>query len=467
MVFSETQGEKAYKSTGSRSRRASSSASESRTPPLKVETPSQNATANQASPTDSLTPRTSGGAEGSMTAFSTITSSFPAVNFSPVTGNSLKRSATEAQLPGAGSYSPASPSLGTTARPPASFDQITSSPYQSNNETNLVNGDHFARASQHGYGGMYFEANSPSFPNFSSSHSLPLLRIPEETYVPGLSHTQENSPWCSSASDSTYSTQSEGSRNGRLWARGGRAHSITTTADWSTPVGAAQWSPHPMSTTPQDIRSPPAFDSMLEHYETPYSSPRMTPPTSTRQLLDVPNTFGGYYMESVGTPALPAYNKPMAQIFSASPTRISEPGLASIDRRKDMVEPQSLGSLGTLTISSSASYQTQLAQLDGYISSYWQSFDNLLPIIHRGTFDPTEDSLLSSAMAAMGTQYHNSPEARQRGIELNDYCRKSIGLVSLRTVSSNFVAELNPVSQLESPHNASYSSHRNLHTLQG
>lgn len=380
-----------------------------------------------------------------MTAFSAITSSFQAVNFSPVTGSSNKRSATEAQLSGAGPYSPASPSSGTTARPPTGFDhQITSSPFQSNNETNLPNGDHFARASQQGFGGMYFEANSPSFPNFSSSHSLPLLRIPEETYVPGLSHTQDNSPWCSSASD--YSTQSEGSRNGRLWAMRGRAHSITTSADWSGPVAASQWSPHPMSTTPQDIRSPPAaFDSMLEHYETPYSSPRMTPPTSTRQLLDVPNAFGAYYMESVGTPALPTYNKPMAQIFSASPTRISDPGLASIDRRKDMVEPQSLGSLGTLTMSSSASYQTQLAQLDGYISSYWQSFDNLFPIIHRGTFDPTEDSLLSSAMAAMGTQYHDSPEARQRGVELNEYCRKSISMVSWPIVHPEPITDLHTV----------------------
>jgi hypothetical protein len=374
-----------------------------------------------------------------MTAFSAITSSFQAVNFSPVTGNSHKRSASEAKLPGAGPYSPASPSSSQTARAPTSFDLITSSPFQSDNETNLANGDNFGRASQPDFG-VYFEENS-TFPNFNSSNSLPLLRIPEETYIPGLPHTQDNSPWCSSASDSTYSTQSEGSRNGRFWAMRGRAHSINTTSDWSAPVGAAQWSPLPMTTTPQDLRSPP-FDSMLEQYETPYSSPRMTPPTSTRQLLDVPNSFGAYYMESVGTPALPTYNKPLAQIFSASPTRISDPGLAGIDRRKDMVEPQSLGSLGTLAISSPASYQTQLAQLDGYISTYWQTFDISFPIIHRGTFDPTEDSLLSSAMAAMGTQYHDSPEARHKGVELNEYCRKSIGLVSCPTMQFVLIANL-------------------------
>ena len=366
----------------------------------------------------------------------TFNASFQAVNFSPGAGSSNKRSASD--ISGSGPYSPASPSSGTTARPPttsfAQLGQLTSSPFQSNNETNLSNGNHFARASQEGFGGMYFESSSPNFPNYTGSQSLPLLHIPEEPYAPGIPHTQDSSSWCSSASDSTYSTQSDGSRNGRLWVMRGRAHSITTTADWIGPVAPSQWPPHPMGTGGQDISSPPAFDSMLDHFETPYSSPRMTPPNSTRQLLHVPNTFGTYYMDSVGTPALPTYNKPMAQFLSASPTRISDAGLAGIDRRKDMVDSQSLGSLGTLTMRSPASYQTQLAQLDGYIASYWQSFDGLFPVIHRGTFDPAEDSLLSSAMAAMGTQYHESPEARQRGIELNEYCRKSIGLVSYSQV---------------------------------
>jgi hypothetical protein len=33
-------------------------------------------------------------------------------------------------------------------------------------------------------------------------------------------------------------------------------------------------------------------------------------------------------------------------------------------------------------------------------------------------------------MAAIGTQYHNTPEARMKGIELNETCRKNIDLVS-------------------------------------
>jgi hypothetical protein len=33
-------------------------------------------------------------------------------------------------------------------------------------------------------------------------------------------------------------------------------------------------------------------------------------------------------------------------------------------------------------------------------------------------------------MAAIGTQYHNTSEARTKGIELNETCRKNIDLVS-------------------------------------
>jgi hypothetical protein len=110
-------------------------------------------------------------------------------------------------------------------------------------------------------------------------------------------------------------------------------------------------------------------------------------------------------------------------------------------------------------MSSTASYPTQLAQLDDYISTYWQILDSLFPIIHHGTFDSTVDSLLSSAMAAMGSQYHDTPEARQRGIELNEYCRKSIGLVNSQVVHPEATTDLYIVSQLESTYHAGDSAH--------
>jgi hypothetical protein len=355
-----------------------------------------------------------------MTAYSTISGSFPAVNFPPTPSH--KRTASEADLPGASPYSAVSPA---TSRPPPSYDHMSNN-FPTSSGPDLTNQGSYGRPAQQEFERMYSEASNTNFTNYNTPHALPLLRIPEETYIPSLSYTQDNSPWCSSASDSTYSTQSEGSRNGRHWSHRARSASINTAPDWSAAI--PQYSPHGIIGTPQDLRGP-QFDALLDQYETPYTSPRMTPPTSTRQLLDVPNAFGGYYMESVGTPALSTYSKPLAQLFSASPSRVSDPGLASIDRRQKLESPQQLGAM-SLNSTLNIPYIPQLPQIDNYISSYWEAFDPLCPIIHRGTFDPAEDTLLSKAMAAIGTQYHDNADARQSGIELNKYCRESIDHVS-------------------------------------
>lgn len=420
---SETQGEKAYKSGDPRSR-ASSSASESQTSSLKVETPARGniAGASQGSPTDSITPRTSASGESSMTAstFSTITGSFQAVNFSP--DSSHKRSASGAPLPDSESY----PSSARTqfSRAPEDYAQETSS-FSVRPVTDLTDQQNYVRSVHTGFENLYSDVASGT----PFTHALPLLRIPEEPYMPSLSYTQENSPWCSSASDSNFSTQSEGSRNGPHWVtHRARSASVATVPDWSAQASATQW-PHTMNTPTQDLRSPP-FEAIMEQYEAPpYPSPRMSPPSSSRLLLDGPNSFGGYYVESVGTPALSAYSKPLAQFFSASPSRISDPGLAGTDRRsKNLVESQQLG---TLTLGTAVtSCQSQFSPLDPYLCSYWDFFDPFLPIIHRRTFDPSSDVLLSSAMAAIGTQYKDCAQARQFGMELHEQCKKNIDLVS-------------------------------------
>lgn len=92
------------------------------------------------------------------------------------------------------------------------------------------------RATNSSFQGLYTEEIS-SFHSYSPPHALPLLRIPEEPYMPSLSYTHDNSPWCSSASDSTYS---ESSRTGRI-AHRGRSGSLVTTSEWPVPVPNAQW----------------------------------------------------------------------------------------------------------------------------------------------------------------------------------------------------------------------------------
>lgn len=364
----------------------------------------------QASPTESMTPRTSGSNESSLTAssYNTITSSFQAVNFQGSAGQ--KRTAGQAHLPDSGSYPVSSPGAGPSNRPSESYDHP------------MADQNSFGPSGQSGFDEPYVGDGM----NYTTTPQLPLLRIPEDNLIPGLSYN--NSPWCSSASSSNYSTQSDGSRTGPQLYNRGRSLSVATLPDWSTPAATQYW--HGMSNTPQDIRSPGFVDSILEPYETPFSSPRISTPVSARaQLLNVPTSVDGFnYMEpSVGTPTLPTYSKPLAQHFPASTPRFSNnSGLEIFRGKTELVESQQLG---TFALTSVPMFSPQ-PTFDLYLSSYWQYFHQLFPIIHQPTFDPTQSNLLTSAMVAIGTQYHDSPEARSKGAELNEFCRKGIELVS-------------------------------------
>ncbi|KAI9642926.1 hypothetical protein NHQ30_008660 [Ciborinia camelliae] len=416
MRQSETQGEKAYKSSDPRSR-ASSSASESA--PLKLEpTPhGMSMGLGQMSPNESMTTRTSAGAESSAAAatFNTITGNFQPVNFS--SGDSHKGSISQAQLTDTEVYIAASPGP-VSSRIPSSYGEMTST-FNVRPMPAFSDQDPY-RATSSSFQGLFQEEASP-FPNYSASHALPLLRIPEEPYMPGLSHTQDNSPWCSSASDSTYSTQSESSRTGRV-AHRGRSGSLVTAPEWSIPLPSAQW-PNGMTNAAQDLRGPP-YETVMESYDAPYTPPRMSPPS--RQLLDVPG-FGGYYMESVGNPHTSTYNKHLAQTFPASPPRLSNPRLAILNRgSKELLGSQQLESLTNIGTIVSSPSQSATSHLDNYLSLYWNNFDKLFPFIHRGTYIQNQNLLLTFAMAAIGTQYHPNPEARKHGVEFQAYCTTSI-----------------------------------------
>lgn len=389
----ETQGEKAYKAGDPRSR-ASSSASESRTPSLKMEPPSMGASSSgpQASPTESMTPRTSGSDGSSLTAssYSTITSSFQAVNFQGSAGS--KRTASQAHLPESDSYPVSSPGAGPSNRPSGSYDH------------QMTDQNSFGASGQSGFDEPYVEGGM----NYTTTPQLPLLRIPEDNWIPGLSYN--NSPWCSSASSSNYSTQSDGSRTGPQLYNRGRSLSVATLPDWSTSAAAPYWS-HGMNNTPQDTRSPGFVDSILESYETPFSSPRISEPVSARaQLLNVPTSVDGFYN--------------MEPSVASTPRFSNNSGLEIFRGKTELVESQQLG---TFALSSVSTFQPQ-PSFEIYLSSYWQSFHQLFPIIHQPTFDSTQSNLLTSAMAAIGTQYHDSPEARAKGAELNEFCKKGIEL---------------------------------------
>lgn len=59
------------------------------------------------------------------------------------------------------------------------------------------------------------------------------------------------------------------------------------------------------------------------------------------------------------------------------------------------------------------------------LDHYWQYFDPHFPIVHRPTFLPTKPSpLLASAMAAIGSQYDDRPDAKQYSLTLLDTATK-------------------------------------------
>lgn len=70
--------------------------------------------------------------------------------------------------------------------------------------------------------------------------------------------------------------------------------------------------------------------------------------------------------------------------------------------------------------------QSAISNLEIYLSLYWENFDKLFPLIHRGTYIKNQNLLLTFAMAAIGTQYRPDPEARYHGVEFHVYCAKTI-----------------------------------------
>ncbi|KAG9247981.1 hypothetical protein BJ878DRAFT_552490 [Calycina marina] len=409
----ETQGEKPYHQNSHFGGRSSTSPSVGRgTPPLKVEVePSQThhiqsseggASATQSSPTDSeVTPRTTTNADGSLTSFTNpMDETFNNMDHSSSASN--QRSAYDAQLNNSDPSSAISPN---TTRPFNNFNNLSG--FQPNSNMDLSSQGEYDRTGQSQFQYTSFNANAPI--------SLPLLHIPEEPY-PGLPYGQDHSPF--SASDSTYSTQSEGSRTGRHYRINSRARSdsINNTPDWSS-----TYSPfHSQSMIFNHTGS--LFDYTLDQFEPQFPSPGMISNMPAR-MWEIPNHGGAQYGElsAVGISTLPTFTKSPAQSFPASLSRNAEAEMVENMRRQKMVSShQSTAS------TMNSSYPHQIYGLELYIDTYWESFHQMYPIIHRGTFSPSEDSLLSSAMAAIGTQYHSSAAARQKGMELNEHCRKRI-----------------------------------------
>jgi len=129
-------------------------------------------------------------------------SSFQAINFSRGALGSNKTSASQADLPGAG-----------TSVLAGSFEHMSFAVTENGTKQAMVNWPYADTQikSEVGFGSY----NEGGFSSYNLTPQLPLLRIPEESYVPGLSYSNESSSWSSDASGSTFSsTRSDGPRVG-------------------------------------------------------------------------------------------------------------------------------------------------------------------------------------------------------------------------------------------------------------
>ncbi|KAI0601512.1 hypothetical protein F4775DRAFT_400010 [Biscogniauxia sp. FL1348] len=240
------------------------------------------------------------------------------------------------------------------------------------------------------------------------SHHLPSLTIPDNN-VPGLLPTAtETSPWPSSASDSNFSTPSDGQT--RLATSDWPMYQPSAAPSLHSPGIEAMASAEPFFNTFSSSHPYPRYDPMLE---LPTSFP------DERSLLD-PTHPHPYSSVRSPTPPPVSLSAQTAEnlVTLAAP---SIPGGPSIlGRQKE--------SAATLGPYSGAAFLTAItisrpirSAIPEYLDVYWKRFDNLFPLVHCRSLEPAADEVLQCAMAAVGTQFLRGKEDRIRGNTLHEF----------------------------------------------
>jgi hypothetical protein len=158
----------------------------------------------------------------------------------------------------------------------------------------------FSTHSQPNFEDMNIE-NKDEYGSNYATLQLPLLSIPE------LEYTYEDSPWCSSASDSTYSTQSDGPRISCFGVPRIRSQSQVTVPQDSPSKFEPDLSPHIAKAMPQESCSPSIEPIRIE--EDTSSIPVF------RQQFDVPMGVSTYDLKRTQTENNPVCD---SQITSAT-----------------------------------------------------------------------------------------------------------------------------------------------------
>ncbi|KAI1633463.1 hypothetical protein F4809DRAFT_584278 [Biscogniauxia mediterranea] len=305
-----------------------------------------------------------------------------------------------------GSYTPQSTG-------PSHLDYVLSSEQQLsmiNNPVSSIGGSPIAGTP---YGIDYNQPRTSSpFPVYIGpqglSHHLPSLTIPDNN-VPGLLPTAtETSPWPSSASDSNFSTPSDG-------------HTRLATSDWPMYQPGAAPSLHSPGIEAM-TSAEPFFNTFSPSHPYPRYEPMLELPTSfpdERSLLDPTHPYPYSSVRSPTPPPVSLSAQTAENLVTLAAPSI--PGGSSIlGRQKE--------SAATLGPYSGAAFLTAItisrpirSAIPEYLDVYWKRFDNLFPLVHRRSLEPAADEVLQCAMAAVGTQYLQGKEDRIRGNTLHEF----------------------------------------------
>jgi hypothetical protein len=389
-VGSETQGEKAYKAGDARSR-SSSSASDAESPHFTVQTPLivENSSPSRVSDaTNSVTPRTTAGSVGGMTAPQQMLPNFGGVN---IADHSTAGQYDRVVLGPSGAAS-------TTSAPSPSF---------SNSIIHNISQGGPYDLTQATMGPMFpsQDLTGQIYPGSSAGSFLPSLSIPDP---PGLYH---GSPFHSS--DSTWSTPSIPN-----FPRD-RSASVATNPENYQPMA---WSPQYTNST---LHTPRSLDAVPESYDSPpYLSPHMSPNTSY-PLAGVSSPATRYHQELVGIPTLSSPYKSHTQLSSASqPPRLSKSDMAGVNGglvdAPYLVSPS--GEAGTVLVGE---------RMEEYLIAYKLHLEPVYSIIHLETFASHPSDLVRRAMAALGSQFHIIPGDREKGSQLHESCLGMIQSLSV------------------------------------
>jgi hypothetical protein len=128
-------------------------------------------------------------------------------------------------------------------------------------------------------------------------------------------------------------------------------------------------------------------------------------------------SFTSFSKEWVGTPAA---SKPSSKI---------QEGLAFISPTPPRLQLDIAELKHLLPIPPTLRLDTSIIEL--LLSSYWENFHPIYPIVHRATFDPNKDTTLCRAMAAIGSQYLHTKPADTDGTQIHEACLKEIDLVNI------------------------------------